>query len=178
MIELVRPRQLPFGSHTATPADRDYLLALLGDGYEAMLRAAERRVSAAIRATLAPTGLAAAPAVAAISAPLSHARAYVGGFLAGGAVDAFFRNDLPRLTLESDTVYHALFRIAPDLEPLVAEPLIRAARAAFDEAEADLGRLAASADVAEFDLEVGLGRTLDELRTRIGGPGGTTGPAS
>ncbi len=169
VIELVRPRLLPFGSHSATPADRDYLLALLGDGYEAMLRAAERRVGATVRATLEATGLTADGAVAATAAPLAHARAYVGGFLAGGAVDGFFRNDLPRLALDDDSVYHALFRVAPDLEALVAEPLNRAARAALARAEDELDRRAGAADVAAFDLEVGLARTVDELRARIGG---------
>ncbi len=178
VIELVRPRQLPFGSHSATPADRDYLLALLGDGYEAMLLAAERRVGAAVRATLAPTGLPADGPVAAVTTPLSHARAYVGGFLAGGAVDGFFRNDLPRLSLDADSVYHALFRIAPDLEAVVAEPLVRAARAALAAAEAEVERRTAAAEVAAFDLDVGLARTVDELRGRIAGPGAPTGPAS
>lgn len=178
VIELVRPRQLPFGSHSATPADRDYLLALLGDGYEAMLLAAERRVGAAVRATLVPTGLPADGPIAAVTTPLSHARAYVGGFLAGGAVDGFFRNDLPRLSLDADSVYHALFRIAPDLEAVVAEPLVRAARAALAAAEAEVERRTAAAEVAAFDLDVGLARTVDELRARIAGPGGPTGTAS
>ncbi|HVV88356.1 MAG TPA: hypothetical protein VHE35_35180, partial [Kofleriaceae bacterium] len=174
VIELVRPRQLPFGSHSATPADRDYLIALLADGYEAMLLASEKRIAAAVRAALAPTGLD-GDTVASAVAPISHARAYVAGFLAGGAVDGFFRNDLPRLELGDDSVYHALFRIAPDLEAVVAEPLTRAARAAYARAEAELDRRAGAADVAELDLDVGLARALVELRSRIVGPGGNNG---
>jgi tetratricopeptide (TPR) repeat protein len=177
VIELVRPRQLPFGSHSATPADRDYLLALLADGYEAMLLAGERRVAGAVHAIVTGAGLPAEPSVSAVIAPLAHARAYVAGFLAGGAVDGFFRNDLPRLSLDGDSVYHALFRIAPDLEALVAEPLARAARAALARAEDELERQAGAADVAEFDLDVGLGRSLDELRTKIGGGGDNNGAA-
>lgn len=171
VIELVRPRQLPFGSHSATPADRDYLLALLADGYEAMLLAAEKRVAAALTASLAGAGLVAEPLVAQAAAPLAHARAYAAGFLAGGAVDGFFRHDLPKLSLDGDSVYHALFRIAPDLEALVAEPLARAARAALLRGQELLARQAAVAEVAAFDLDVGLGHALDELRARIGGPG-------
>jgi hypothetical protein len=125
VIELVRPRQLPFGSHSATPADRDYLVGLLSDGYEAMLRAAGERVGAELRATLVDEA-AIERAIATATAPLHYARAYVAGFLAGGAVDNFFKHDLPRLALEHDTVHHALFRAAPDLEALVADPLGRA----------------------------------------------------
>jgi len=165
VIELVRPRQLPFGSHSATPADRDYLLAMLDDGYEAMLLAAESRVLAEARRVAdldAPhldTG--------ALLRPLAHARAYVSGFLAGGAVDAFFRNDLPRLALEPESVYHALFRAAPDLERLVASPLAVATTTALAEVGASLARRARAVEVSLLDLDVGLGRALDLLAARF-----------
>ncbi len=168
VIELVRPRQLPFGSHSATPADRDYLVALLDDGYEAMLREAEAEVAAAVRPLLAAAATGSATAtMAAVCAPLTRARAYVSGYLAGGAVDAFFRNDLPKLSLEQDVVHHALFRAAPDLERLVAEPLARAGTDALGHAATALALDARRADVACFDLEVGLVRALDELADRI-----------
>ena len=51
------------------------------------------------------------------------------GDLAGGAVDGFFKHDLPKLALEPDVVHHALFRAAPDLESLVADPLARVSAA-------------------------------------------------
>ena len=158
VIDLVRPRQLPFGSHSATPADRDYLLALLDDGYEAMLLAAEAEVLAALRDLTGDGAVDLAPAT--VLAPLARARAYASGFLAGGAVDAFFRNDLPRLALEHEAAYHALFRAAPDLEALVAAPLTAAATAALEALAADLERRARAAEVAALDLEVGLGRAL------------------
>jgi tetratricopeptide (TPR) repeat protein/GTPase SAR1 family protein len=165
VIELVRPRQLPFGTHSATPADRDYLLAMLDDGYEAALLAAEARV-------MAETGSLAggdAPGLdaAALLRPLAHARAYVSGFLAGGAVDAFFRNDLPRLALDGDSAYHALFRAAPDLERLVAAPLALTTAAALTDVAAALARRARALDVALLDLDVGIGRALDLLSDRF-----------
>jgi GTP-binding protein EngB required for normal cell division len=163
VIELVRPRQLPFGSHSATPADRDYLLALLDDGYEAALLAAEAEVLALTRTLADATALPAA----ALLRPLTHARAYVSGFLAGGAVDAFFRNDLPRLALEPDAAYHALFRAAPDLERLVTEPLTAEVQATLHATAAALERRAAAADVASYDLDVGLGAALDTLASHF-----------
>ncbi|HVK76945.1 MAG TPA: dynamin family protein [Kofleriaceae bacterium] len=167
VIDLVRPRQLPFGSHSATPADRDYLVALLDDGYEALLRAAEAEVAAAVAPHLVDAPDRRAATIAEVVAPLARARAYVSGYLAGGTVDAFFRNDLPKLSLEPEVVRHALFRAAPDLERLVAEPLARAGTAALGRAAAALGLDARRADVACFDLEVGLGRALDELAARL-----------
>ncbi|HUQ03096.1 MAG TPA: dynamin family protein [Kofleriaceae bacterium] len=166
VIELVRPRQLPFGSHSATPADRDYLLAMLDDGYEAMLLAAEQRVMAETRSLAGVDAL--RLDTAALLRPLAHARAYVSGFLAGGAVDAFFRNDLPRLALDGDSAYHALFRAAPDLERLVATPLALTATTALTDVGASLARRARAIDVALLDLDVGLGRALDQLSDRFG----------
>lgn len=166
VIELVRPRQLPFGSHSATPADRDYLVGLLSDGYEAILRAAGERVGAELRATLVDEA-AIERAVATATAPLHYARAYVAGFLAGGAVDNFFKHDLPRLALEHDTVHHALFRAAPDLEALVADPLGRAGSLALVEAGRAIDRTAARHDLDAYELEVGVEHALDTLTGRL-----------
>lgn len=166
VIELVRPRQLPFGSHTAAVADRDYLVALLSDGYEAMLRAAAERVATDVRAVVRePT--AAAAAIATTTAPLAYARAYVAGYLAGGAIDQFFRAELPRLALEPDTVHHALFRAAPDLEPLVADPLARAGRAALAAAAATIDRAALAVEVDAYELAVALERPLAAAAERL-----------
>src|SRR5690606_12067505 len=46
VLELVRPRRLPFGSHRATAADRDYLLGLLDSGYESLLAPMRGEVAA------------------------------------------------------------------------------------------------------------------------------------
>ncbi|MBP8805944.1 MAG: dynamin family protein [Kofleriaceae bacterium] len=166
VIELVRPRQLPFGSHSAAVADRDYLIALLADGYEAMLRAAADRVAGDVHAVVTDPSDAAA-AIAATTAPLAYARAYVAGFLAGGAVDHFFRADLPKLALEPDTVYHALFRAAPDLEAVVADPLARAGRSALGAAAAALDRAALRIEVEAYELAVSVDQVLEAVAARL-----------
>ena len=63
----------------------------------------------------------------ALSRVFDRARAYLRGYLEGGYVEAFFRNDVPRLELAEDAVYHALVRSAPDLDRELGEPLARAA---------------------------------------------------
>src|SRR5262249_4649973 len=45
VLDLVRPRRLPFSSHSATLADREYLIALLQSGFEAGIEAGRRRVA-------------------------------------------------------------------------------------------------------------------------------------
>jgi tetratricopeptide (TPR) repeat protein len=169
VIELVRPRQLPFGSHSATAADRDYLVALLADGYEAMLRAAAERVAEDLRAAIPVAARAHERAVATATAPLAYARAYVAGFLAGGAVDGFFKHDLPRLALEPETVHHALYRAAPDLESIVVDPLTRAGQRALAEAGVASAQVVAHHELEAFELDVGLARALGEISARVAG---------
>lgn len=169
VIELVRPRQLPFGSHSATAADRDYLVALLADGYEAMLRAAAERVADDLRAAIPVAARAHERAVATATAPLAYARAYVAGFLAGGAIDAFFKHDLPRLALEPETVHHALYRAAPELESIVVDPLTRAGQRALAEAGAASAQVVAHHELEAFELDVGLARALGEISARVAG---------
>ena len=173
MIELVRPRQLPFGSHSATPADRDYLLALLDDGYEAALKDAQAQLMGLIIRPYTDAILAAGALgtirfpSGPLMEPISRARAYVSGFLAGGTVDNFFRNDLPRLALEPDTVYHALFRAAPDLERVLADPLATEIGGALADVKTELLEQERAAEVALLDLDVGLGAALDTLASQF-----------
>jgi len=168
VIDLVRPRQLPFGSHTATAADRDYLIALLAAGYEVMLRAASARIADDVRGALgtAPPAFL-DQAIRLATEPLEFARAYVAGFLSGGAVDSFFKHDLPRLALDAETVRHALFRAAPDLETLVAAPLSRAGQRALGDAAEAVERVAQRHDVAAYTLEIGLERAFATLVQRL-----------
>ena len=59
----------------------------------------------------------------AMSRVFDRARAYLRGYIEGGYVEAFFRNDVPRLELAEDAIYHALYRSAPDLDREVGDPL-------------------------------------------------------
>lgn len=187
VLDLVRPRRLPFSSHTATAADRDYLIALLSSGFESAIEEGRRRVAEDLmarsrRAETAARTLAEALNVdvvgdlqrtaddrigLAMSRVFDRARAYLRGYLEGGYVEAFFRNDVPRLELAEDAVYHALVRGAPDLDRELGEPLARAATDALSALAARLDHWGAVVDVQAFDLEVGIGRALELAASRI-----------
>lgn len=187
VLDLVRPRRLPFASHTATTADRDYLIALLASGFDTAIEAGRRRVAGEL-VTRGRTGAAAAQTLAtalgvdvvgdlqrtaddriglALSRVFDRTRAYLRGFLEGGYVEAFFRNDVPRLELAEDAVYHALVRGAPDLDRELGEPLGRAATDALGAIAARLAHWGGVADVAAYDLEVGIGRALETVAARV-----------
>jgi tetratricopeptide (TPR) repeat protein/GTPase SAR1 family protein len=187
VLDLVRPRRLPFSSHSATAADRDYLIALLSAGFESAIESGRRRVAAdlTVRSRLAGDAartLSAALDVdvvgdlqraaddrigLALSRVFDRTRAFLRGYLEGGYVEAFFRNDVPRLELAEDAVYHALFRGAPDLDHEIAEPLERAATDALTAIAARLAHWGAVIDVHAFDLEVGVGRALEVVDARL-----------
>jgi tetratricopeptide (TPR) repeat protein/GTP-binding protein EngB required for normal cell division len=187
VLELVRPRRLPFSSHTATAADRDYLIALLSSGFESAIEGGRRRVAASLvaraRQADAPArliGTALGVDVAgdlervagdriglALSRVFDRAGAYLRGYLEGGYVESFFRNDVPRLELAEDAIYHALYRAAPDLDRELGDPLARAASDALDALARRLEHWGAVVDVQTFDLEVGISRALEIVAARI-----------
>jgi tetratricopeptide (TPR) repeat protein len=187
VLELVRPRRLPFASHTATAADRDYLIALLSSGFDSAIEGGRRRVAASLvararqaDASARTIGLALGVDVAgdlervaadriglALSRVFDRAGAYLRGYLEGGYVEAFFRNDVPRLALEEDNIYHALYRAAPDLDRELGEPLARAANDALDALARRLEHWGAVVDVKTFDQEVGISRALEIVAARI-----------
>jgi tetratricopeptide (TPR) repeat protein/GTPase SAR1 family protein len=184
VLELVVPRRLPFGSHRAARADRDYLVSLLDGGFASLLEQSRRRVDAELRdAGAAAVALAQGdrgdPALAEALRALSdsieildaqvYARtlAYLRGYLEGGYVDAFFRRDLPKLDLEEDAVYHALYRDSPDLDAAIAVPLAAAGGAALDRLADRLDHMAELAELAALDLEIGTGRALAALGQRL-----------
>ena len=187
VIELVRPRRLPFSSHSATVADRDYLIALLSSGFESAVESGRQRVAADLlarskSAEVAARVLASALDVdvlgdlhrtaddrigLALSRVFDRARAYTRGYVEGGYVEAFFRNDVPRLELAEDAVYHALVRGAPDLDRELGEPLARAASDALAALADRLDHWGAVVDVLAFDLEVGIARALELAAARL-----------
>jgi tetratricopeptide (TPR) repeat protein/GTPase SAR1 family protein len=187
VLDLVRPRRLPFSSHTATEADRDYLIALLQSGFESAIEDGRRRVAAELqaRSRLAEPAARTLGAVIgadvigdlqraaddriglALSRVFDRTRAYLRGFLEGGYVEAFFRNDVPRLELSEDAVYHALVRGAPDLDHELGDPLARAATDALTTLARRLEHWGAVVDVQAFDLEVGVSRALEVAAARI-----------
>jgi GTPase Era involved in 16S rRNA processing len=187
VLDLVRPRRLPFSSHTATAADREYLLALLSSGFESAIEGGKKRVAAdlARRSRSAEAGARALGAllgtdvvgdlerVAAdriglvLARVFDRARAYLRGYLEGGYVDSFFRNDVPRLELAEDAIYHALYRSAPDLDHEIGEPLEKAAVEALHAIAARLDHWSAVASVQAYDLDVGVVRALELAAARL-----------
>jgi len=190
VLELVRPRRLPFGSHSATRADRDYLISLLDSGYEAALERSspqvaselDRRRETAIAAVAEVVAVVGNEAVGDIARTADDAirlvearvfarcRAYLRGYIRGGYVDAFFRSDLPKLQLDEDSVYHALFRSSPDLDNEIATPLLAAGQHALDALAERLTHWAGVAEVMAYDLEVGAARTLAAIDEAGRGP--------
>jgi tetratricopeptide (TPR) repeat protein/GTPase SAR1 family protein len=187
VLDLVRPRRLPFSSHTATAADRDYLIALLASGFETSIDAGRRRVASELalrsrKAEVAAKALelalgydvvgdlervAADRIGLAMSRVFDRARAYLRGYLEGGYVESFFRNDVPRLELAEDAIYHALYRSAPDLDREVGEPLAHAVTDALTSLARRLDHWRAVVDVRMYDLEVGIARALEIVATRL-----------
>jgi hypothetical protein len=102
-----------------------------------------------------------------MSRVFDRARAYLRGYLEGGYVESFFRNDVPRLELAEDAIYHALYRSAPDLDREVGDPLAHAATDALSALARRLDHWSAVVDVRTFDLEVGVVRALDLVATRL-----------
>jgi tetratricopeptide (TPR) repeat protein/GTPase SAR1 family protein len=187
VIELVQPRRLPFSAHSATTADRDYLIALLEAGYDTAIEESRHRVtrelasrSAVLQDAAAALGAAAAADVRedlsrlaqdkiqlATAQVFDRARAYLRGFLEGGYVEAFFRNDVPRLELSEDAVYHALVRGAPDLDRDINAPLSRAAAEVLSSLARRLEYWSGVVEIGELDLQVGLGRTLGDISAHL-----------
>jgi tetratricopeptide (TPR) repeat protein len=187
VLDLVRPRRLPFSSHTATSADRDYLIALLASGFETAIETGRRRVANEL-ATRSRGAELAARALGdvlgtdvsgdlervtadriglAMSRVYDRARAYLRGYLEGGYVEGFFRNDVPRLELAEDAIYHALYRSAPDIDREVGHPLAQAATDALLALARRLEHWRAVIDVRMFDLEVGVVRALEIVASRL-----------
>jgi Tfp pilus assembly protein PilF/GTPase SAR1 family protein len=187
VLELVRPRRLPFSAHSATAADRDYLISLLAAGYDHAVDESRRRMTRELllRAAILHDAAVALGAAAgadvrddlsrathdrvqlATAQVFDRARAYLHGFLEGGYVDAFFRNDVPRLELSEDSVYHALVRGAPDLDRDIAAPMERAVTEVMAALAHRLDYWSGVVEIVEFDLEIGLGRILSDISSHL-----------
>jgi hypothetical protein len=150
VLDFVRPRRWVLGEHRASPADRDYLLAVLLDGLGQMGQQSHRRVSDHLttvgrglgqRLATLLEGTSLSPQLEPLLRtiePLTRERcnllqqqvytrfdAFSRGFLRGGWVDRFFTKDLPHKKLKRDTIYLALTRETVDLEGELLQPLAR-----------------------------------------------------
>ena len=188
VLDLVRPRRLPFSSHTATAADREYLLALLSSGFESAIEGGKKRVAAdlAKRSRSAEAGARALGALLgtdvvgdlervaadriglAMARVFDRARAYLRGYLEGGYVDSFFRNDVPRLELvrgrdlSRAVSFSARISITRSASRSRTPPSRRSHAIA-----ARLDHWSAVASVQAFDLDVGVARALELAAARL-----------
>lgn len=183
VLDVVRPRKLPFGANQATAADRDYLVALLERAFTAILEPTRRRALAELGRAAADAALAARAwnedaavelrRAGSDAALLVDARvfdrfvAFLRGFLRGGSIDDFFNRTLPRLSLDEDAVYHALVRDAPDLKEELTTPLADAGEAALRAHAARLAELAAHAELRRHELDEALAATVDAYATAL-----------
>jgi tetratricopeptide (TPR) repeat protein len=178
ILELVRPRKMPFGSHKASPADRDYLLGLLDSGYEALLDASRTRCFDALRAAasaatapldqefeaLGALGELVEEGLRLVDAEVFHStQSFLRGYLRGGFVDHFFSSQLPSIELQEDAIYHALFRSAPEVDREFSVPLESAGGQLLGDLATRLEDLANRAEVRAFEVDAGLQQALDAL---------------
>lgn len=152
VLELVRPRKLPFGEHRVEPADRDYLLNLLDSRYEDLLEQsrgrAETELGIAIAAILAPVRSSLGESWQLVSSfvderlrlmdasVFGRCSSFLRGYIRGGYVHRFFEESLPKLELSEDAIYRALLRGAPDIDAEMTIPLAKVG----EQVLADLGR--------------------------------------
>ncbi len=177
VLDFVRPRRSLFGGNEATPADRDFLLSLLEERVTAALLASRSRVmdeltrSSALVAGLPGgelTGVDPAVLTLRLDAEVyGRYRAFVRGYLRGGAVNTFFSRDLPRLELTEPEVRRALERAAPldddVLELELRQPLRAFCEAFFEDVLAAIEQRRTTVMLARFDLECRLAGPLASL---------------
>ena len=192
VVELVRPRRLPFGSNRATPADRDYLISLLETGFDAALGHSRRRTGDRLRDALAGCnaavteagvllgGLGEAQLVRAVADNIAlldaqvyaSALAYLRGYLRGGYVEQFFLAALPKLDVAEDAFFHALYRDAPDVDALIGGPLEQFGDRALEAIIERLEALTSALSVLDLDLEVGTLTPVERIAEAIAVDGG------
>jgi GTP-binding protein EngB required for normal cell division len=173
--DFVRPRAWLFGEHRAERADEEFLTELLED---AVGRATDA-TRAALHAAAAPPDrdtaagelppAARAAALRAVDVAIDRFRAYARGVIEGGAVSAFFRDELPRIRLDPAAIRNALVRRAPDPEEVLFAELAHELGDVVRAAEADLAAAEADADIRALLREERLERPLAALRAAVAG---------
>ena len=183
VLQLVRPRQLPFGSHQAAPADRDYLIAFLDTGYETALAINRKLVVNAIQSYGLQASREIRKAVTtcrmeaiedmdrSIRDAMQRTEAnvfdrisfFLRGYVRGGYIDTFFRRTLAKIELSQEAVYQALIRDAPNIDTVITAPLVSQGTVALETIAERLKHWAAVADVQVYDCDVGIGKVLSTL---------------
>lgn len=153
-LDFVRPRRWPFGENAASPADRDFLIALLEEKLQSLVARSRARVVAALG--LSPDEDA---SLLRLLDEQVYGRylAFSRGYLRGGKVDDFFVRVLPKLELTEAAIGRALERDAPTaVEPLEDElltPLRTFGEQRYARLIARLQRRLAQEELRRLDLD-------------------------
>jgi small GTP-binding protein len=186
VLDFVRPRRTFLGSNEATPADRDFLLSLLEERVTIALADSAERVRAQIEKARLPLaelpGAIDGPGFADLDERVyGRYRAFVRGYLRGGAVRDFFANELPKMDLTEGEVRRALERATPldddTLEGELRAPLRGFGEQFFAAMAAILSRRKIEVTVARFDLESRLVHPLEAFRAAFDGVEAALHPA-
>jgi tetratricopeptide (TPR) repeat protein/GTPase SAR1 family protein len=177
ILEFVRPRRWVFGSHSAAPADRDFLLHLLDERFGAVLEDSRARVGREVERMVDPIRAIEPtvdfnPALRLLDEQVyGRYRAFARGYLRGGRVDDFFTRSLPRIELNEPEIRRALERRTPWSDDIVEAELRRPLHAWAEKFCRDLFDLLEqrrSALAFEcFDVEVRLISPLDRFRAAL-----------
>jgi tetratricopeptide (TPR) repeat protein/GTP-binding protein EngB required for normal cell division len=171
--DFVRPRAWLFGEHRAERADEEFLTELLED---AVGRATDATRAALHAAAAPPDGdatagelppAARAAVLRAVDVAIDRFRAYARGVIEGGAVSAFFRDELPRIRLDPAAIRNALVRRAPDPEEVLFAELAHELGAVVRAAEGELAVAETDAAIRALLREERLERPLEALRAAL-----------
>ncbi len=180
VLDFVRPRRSLFGGNEATPADRDFLLALLEERLTTALATSRLRLLDELRRSVSVLAQLVGPGERAAvldrlelldDRVFGRYRAFVRGYLRGGAVATFFSRDLPKLDLVETEVRRALERASPldddTLEEELRQPLRAYCQALFSDLLSAIAQHREDVALGRFDLECRLVGPIESLRQVI-----------
>lgn len=179
VLDFVRPRRWPFGSNEASPADRDFLLALIDERLGLLLDASRARVQAEVERSLTLVRAVQPDVDFRLALRLldeqvyGRFRAFARGHLRGGRVDDFFTRVLPKLELSEREIRRALERdsfFAEDhVEAELRAPLRAWAERFYDALAERVTRARDEAELARFEIEERVLAPLEMLRAALDG---------
>ena len=185
VLDLVQPRKNIFGSHATTVADHDYLVTALEELFSTAVQAAGEKYTQLLDKILGCSEESETykkleeDITEKQSLLLSefHRRldkqvvgrtlSYVAGYLRGGYVDRFFRQDLPKLDLTNDNVFHALFSSAPDVERILASQFNDLLREAIAETTSHLAKNSDLFAIQAEELDRGVIELLTQAKSDL-----------
>lgn len=142
LLLLVQPRRWPLDDERQAAAHQDFLVDLLDETVTLATETTKRNLLAA--ASICPAMPVAALPVGEL---IARFRAFARGMLAGGVVERFLRESLPRFNSRAEHAATALARQIPDCEAELFAPLAAESETAFRSARASLTHAAAQREM-------------------------------